>query len=355
MIQQPAPQLERSELALGDLATDHVTMVSDEASELARRWWTLDATAERMETEKDDTFRLETRGGERFVLKVAHPLEDRTGIEFESSLLSHVHRVAPDLPLPHVVHAVGDRPMIVIRDRAGQERLARLLSWLEGTPLDSTTSSPLQRELLGEALAKLRHATAGFAHPGDRRRCAWDIAHLPDLAPVLEHLELDPPRKAMLHEGMARYLQVAAPRVAGLRKQVLHNDFSKSNLIVDHGDPAFLTGIIDFGDTVHTAIAIDVSTALLNQLSREPADDLFADGRDLLRGYLRHADLSSDELALLPHLVMGRVVARAMITLYRAGKMPGNARYIARNTNQGWVQLPWFLERSVNELSASFI
>jgi Ser/Thr protein kinase RdoA (MazF antagonist) len=186
---------------------------------------------------------------------------------------------------------------------------------------------------------------AGFRHPADRRRCAWDLTHLPDLEPLLN------PQRDLLRAGFERYMTVVAPHVPRLRRQVLHNDFSKSNIIVDHHDPAFVQGIIDFGDTVHTAIAIDVSTALLNQLPRVEADDLFADARDVLRGYLRHADLTEQELELLPHLVMGRVIARALITLYRAAEMPHNRTYILRNTEPGWAQLAWFMARDPREIS----
>ena len=42
---------------------------------------------------------------------------------------------------------------------------------------------------------------------------------------------------------------------------------------------------------------------------------------------------------------MGRVIARALITLHRAEKMPHNRTYILRNTEPGWAQLAWFLER----------
>ena len=141
---------------------------------------------------------------------------------------------------------------------------------------------------MGETLAALRLALADFSHPAQGRRCAWDLTHLPELAPLLDGV---PDRDGLLRAGFERYLREVAPHVPGLRHQVLHNDFSQSNLIVDHASRAFVTGVIDFGDTVHTAIAIDVSTALLNQLPREPADDLLADGRDLLRGYQRVADL----------------------------------------------------------------
>ena len=120
----------------------------------------------------------------------------------------------------------------------------------------------------------------------------------------------------------------------------------------------FLTGVIDFGDAVRTAVAIDVSTALVNQLPRDaaenPVEDLFAAGRDVLRGYLRYADLTDEEMALVPHLVMARAVARALITIRRAELFPHNTTYILRNTEQGWAQLEWFLARDPEEISRTF-
>ena len=191
-------------------------------------------------------------------------------------------------------------------------------------------------------LARLRLALADYRHPADGRRCAWDISHLPELAPLLDEV---PDRDGLLHAGFARYERDVAPHVGGLRRQVLHNDFSKSNLIVDHDAPEFVRAVIDFGDTVRTAIAIDVSTALLNQLPREPTDDLLADGRDVLRGYERVADLEPLERELLPGLVMGRVIARGLISQYLAEQTPHNATYLLRNTEPGWAHLEWFLER----------
>jgi Ser/Thr protein kinase RdoA (MazF antagonist) len=124
--------------------------------------------------------------------------------------------------------------------------------------------------------------------------------------------------------------------------------------VVNHASPDFVAGVIDFGDAVRTAIAIDVSTALLNQLPAPAREDLFLEGRDILRGYLRHADLLENELALMPHLVMARVIARALLTIWRAGMFPENRTYIMRNTEQGWSQLDWFLSRSVDQISEQF-
>lgn len=323
--------------ALGELEADHVVMSGAEAIDLGAAMWGLEfAAAERLATEQDDTFRID----DRYILKVSNPAQGALEIDFECRAMEHAR--AAGLPTPRLLPDRAGRLSFPIIDDAGQERVARLMTFMAGTPLDSTGSSAAERERVGETLAALRLALADFSHPAQHRRCAWDLAHLPDLAPLLDVV---PDRDGLLRAGFERYLRDVAPHVGGLRRQVLHNDFSKSNLLVDHDSPAFVTGVIDFGDTVHTAVAIDVSTALLNQLPREPADDLLADGRDVLRGYERIADLEPLERELLPGLVMGRVIARALITLHRAEKMPHNRTYILRNTEPGWAQLAWFLER----------
>src|SRR6202012_1131594 len=98
---------------------------------------------------------------------------------------------------------------------------------------------------------------------------------------------------------------------------------------------------------------------LLNQLPRAggPGEqhrltgDVFAGGRDVLRGYLSRADLTPAELRLIPHLVEARVVARALISTHRAIQFPANAPYLLRNTEPGWAQLDWFGEHSMAEVS----
>jgi Ser/Thr protein kinase RdoA (MazF antagonist) len=342
---------------LGDLSADHVVMTAGEAARLGRELWSLEFDAVRLDTEKDDTFRVETADGRRYVLKVANPAEDSAEIDFECQVMEYAG--ARGVRVPRLVPDVEGRLLVPVRDEAGQERLARLMTFVEGVPLDSTGSSEHERERVGETLAALRHALADFRHHADGRRYAWDLTHLPELGGPLLDMVAGGEHGMLLRTAFERYMTEAAPHVPRLRRQVLHNDFSKSNIIVDHDDPAFVTGVIDFGDTVRTAIAIDVSTALLNQLPRDVADrevdDLFAEGRDLLRGYLRHADLTAEELAVLPHLVMGRVVARALITLYRAAAIPRNRDYILRNTEQGWAQLAWFMARSPAVISRSFL
>ncbi|HEY2238363.1 MAG TPA: phosphotransferase [Streptosporangiaceae bacterium] len=335
------------------LALAHQVMPESEAVELVCDRYGLLATATRLATEKDDTFRLAAADGRGWTLKVAHPAEPLDGISFQTELLGHVAGADPAVPAPRVLPDRRGQLWPTVTDRAGQRRAVRLLTWCPGVPLDRIGSTRAQRRAVGELLARLRLATAGFAHPADAPVVAWDVQHLPALRRLLGSIP-DPGRRAALARGLDRFAGIA-DQVAGLRRQVLHNDFNKSNLLADPDRPDVITGVIDFGDATRTAIAIDVATALLNQLPRDGGavltGDVFADGRDVLDGYRSRADLSPAELRLIPHLVMARVVARALISTHRAAQFPSNAPYLLRNTEPGWAQLGWFLDHSMAEVS----
>ncbi|WP_293868654.1 phosphotransferase [uncultured Alsobacter sp.] len=340
-------------LAECGLAAPLVRMQEPEAAALVASSWGMTGSFTRFATEKDDTFLVTPDSGPRLVLKLSNPQEPEADIELQTELLLHVAEADPALPVPRVVPARGGAAWFTFVDRAGQTRIARALTYLEGTPLDRFDTTPRERERLGAMLGRLRHAMAGFSHPHDGRVVAWDVQHLPRLRGLVAHID-DAGRRSALDRGLDRF-EALFNRIGALPRQVVHNDCGRSNVVADRDTPGFVSGIIDFGDVVRTAVAIDVATTLLNQLSLVPADDIFTDGRDVLRGYLSTAPLAEAELAMVPHLVMGRVIARALITTWRAGMMPDNATYILRNTHPSWHQLDWFLARGVDDVSAVFM
>lgn len=335
-------------LAGGGLDTPAPHLSNADARQIALVHYGLSGDFKRFATEKDDTFRITTQSGQAYVLKIANPAEEPGEIDLQIALLDHLEQRDGSIPCPRVIADMNGKKNFFYTAPDGTERIVRLLTYLDGTPLDGTESSATERKKIGNILARLRLALAGFTHPAQNRKLAWDIQHLHELAPLLEEIP-DHTLRSLLSEGLDRFKK-ATHDLAQQRRQVLHNDFSRSNLVVDHSAAEFVTGVIDFGDAVETAIVIDVSTALLNQLPRTATDDPFAAGRDILRGYLSVADLTASEMDMLPHLIMGRVIARALLSLWRAQIFPQNAEYILRNTEQGWWQLKWFATRSDSQL-----
>ncbi len=67
----------------------------------------------------------------------------------------------------------------------------------------------------------------------------------------------------MVERALARYDRHVAPVLPTLRSQVIHNDMTLDNLLVD-GDA--VAGILDFGDMAHTALVLDLPAMLQSVL-----------------------------------------------------------------------------------------
>jgi len=118
-----------------------------------------------------------------------------------------------------------------------------------------------------------------------------------------------------------------APCFATVRRQFVHNDFNARNIIVDASDESRVTGIIDFGDSVHTALIADVAVGAIGQLSEpQTAEEAI---QHFVRAYCEVEPLDCQELALLPSLIAGRIVQNVVITSWRRARDPEDPHFKA--------------------------
>lgn len=340
-------------LDLGSLATRCTPIAPEVAADLARATHGIAGRLTRLATEKDDTFHIRTDDGAELIYKIANPGESMASLDLQVQCLRHLERVAPDLPVPRVVPATSGALLVPVPSAEGP-RQVRVMSYLSGDLLDGLPPDPAEQRLIGAMAARLRLALAEFSHPAADHVLAWDVRHLPALAGLVDQVP-DAGQRALLARAFAQ-ITALAPRIDALPRQIVHNDFNRSNLLVNRAGPPQVTGIIDFGDVVHTAIAIDLATAMLNQLPRDAAErgtgGMFDGPLRVLAGYLPLAPLRAEERRLLPHLVFARVVTRALLSLWRARQFPENRTYILRHTAPCWDQLDWYLSHSPAALDA---
>jgi hydroxylysine kinase len=313
----------------------------------------------RLPGEADDNFLLDPGGGRRYVVKFAHLRADPAVVGVQVRVLRHIETTAPALPVPRVLTplepaAPAGQPWAVVPDGPLRGRVVHALSYLDGRLLRSVTTDASLRRAMGATLAELGQALRGFDDPLVRRPLLWDLAQLPQLRPLAA--ERPPgPRTALLTAQLARLTAETLPRLAAQRSQLLHNDFSPDNTLIS-ADGRQVSGIIDFGDVTVTALVNDVAIAVANLLGDDGDDllgaDLLGPGLDLIAGYHAVTPLTAAELGLLPDLILGRVVARIIISEWRAERFPENRAYVLRNTPRAWEQLDRLLSIPGEQIAA---
>ncbi len=322
-------------------------VAAPDAAEAMRSCFGLSGELARLPGEADDNFLLRVSGGHggvvlpgasrvgdgrRYVVKFAHLRADPAVVDVQVRVLRHIQSAAPGLPVPRVVRAVDGGLWTTAPDGPLRGRAVHVLSYLDGALLRSvTTDAPLRRQL-GGTLAELGRALRGFDDPLVHRPLLWDLAQLPRLRPLLAGR---PPGPA-IEEQFGRLEATLPPRLAGQRTQLVHNDFSPDNTLIS-ADGSHVSGIIDFGDVTVTALCNDLAIAVANMLGDGP--DPFGPGLDLIAGYHAVTPLTAAEVNLLPDLILGRIVARIIISEWRAERFPENRAYVLRNTPRAWEHL----------------
>jgi 4-aminobutyrate aminotransferase-like enzyme/Ser/Thr protein kinase RdoA (MazF antagonist) len=313
-------------------------LTPDQATDLAQRLFGLSATADALVSERDQNFRLTDATGGGWVLKVSNAAEDRAVVEMEVAAVERIAAVDPGLPVP-VARPASDGPTVVTAHVDGVAHLVRLIPLMPGHTAAPTDLDASAITHIGEVVGRIGLALRGFFHPAAGRTIWWDQQHLPELARRVTVDEL-PERRELLGQVLERFDRRVVPALPRLRSQVIHNDVTLDNLLVDDGHR--VTGIIDFGDMAHTALVLDVP-ATLQSLLRDRTD-LFELTDAFLAGYESVLPLEPLEGELLADLLAGRMAQTILVSAWRMPQYPDN-EYI-----RGWAAPAWALLEQLDQI-----
>lgn len=314
-------------LETDDAVAMEFTPLPDEALQalVAQHFHVHSTRLHRLPSERDDTVRLDTAAG-RFVLKVANPHEDPAVIDMQTRAVVHAMAADPGLALPRIIPARDGSLTVTIQSPEGL-RIARLMTYLPGRALDYDSTTTAQRQRCGLALARLSLSLQHFRHPAADRRLSWDLQRLGSLRPLLAYLPDGATRSRVLGV-LDTFDTEVAPVLPDLPAQVLHNDFNPGNVLVDPATDHYVTGILDFGETVRTAVVTEVAVAMAYAAFDEHRP--WAAPADLLAGFQAVRHLGADELKLVPDLVRGRLAQRLLLNSFMSITVPTNAERTGR-------------------------
>lgn len=283
-----------------ELAFERIS--EDQAVRIAFVGFDLEAySAERLDTERDDSFHLVTARGDR-VLKIAHPADDSSVIGPQLRALQHARRADRTLPLQRLVRTAFGGPLHLLEDG----RVSWMFEWMPGTLLRDAVVGEAQLEALGAMLGRLSRALRTFATEEVPRRSAWDLQNVPRLATLLGLVP-----NAASAEALARFDARVTPRLGELPTQFIHNDFNPGNVLVDPEREEFVVGILDFGDVVDSLRVADLAVALAYQIS--PLRHSFDQLNPMIAAFDRAVRLAPAEREVLPTLVACRFAQRILI------------------------------------------
>lgn len=299
-------------------------MTADRAAALLFEHFGITGTLTLLASERDTNFHVAADDCE-YVFKIANSAEDAVVTDFQNQALLHLADADRDLPVPRVVRARTGDESVSVGAVDGRSHTARVLSWLQGTPLQHAINSAGAARSIGQTLARLDKALRGFEHNSSHYNLLWDLKRATHLRELVDNIE-DAATRDICRSALDAFSNDIEPILPDLRWQVIHNDMNPSNVLVDAGSPATVSGVIDFGDMVRSPLIVDVAVACAYLVR-----DGFGDVEEFLAAYTSEWPLRDEEIAVLFGLIKLRKVMTVLIANWRATRYPENREYILRN------------------------
>jgi 4-aminobutyrate aminotransferase-like enzyme/Ser/Thr protein kinase RdoA (MazF antagonist) len=324
---------------------------ANEAARIAGELFGVAGTAVDLGSERDQAFLIDDGDGGGGVLKISNSSEDPGVLDLETEAILHVTRVDPGLPVarPRAAAGAGDGPAAYRPTIEGPAAthfvrvFERLRGRVGGPELDDAAVYEY-----GATHARLNLALRAFFHPAAGRGLLWDLKRAAELRALLGSIG-DESRRGLVDRVLDRYEQRVLPRWPRLRAQVVHGDFNLDNVLLD--ERGSITGIADFGDTVHTAQVADFAVGVASLLRGRPGGDVFRVARIAVDGYASRAPLEPEELEVLADLVAARLASIVTISAWRAARYPDNAQYIQAWDADSWQLLEVFDATGADEVA----
>ena len=261
--------------------------------------------------ERDQNFLITPTeiGQQCIILKVANRAEPDEFLDLQCAALDHIAQQNPTLPIQLLIRTKSGEKWSTIQS-GGLTFRVRALRYIPGVPLNEAPEDARLMRNLGRDLAKLNIALRGFFHPAARHAIAWDSQNLDQLVSLCDYLK-DVPLRDLAVRCLDRFSAKVKPRLSGCRAQVIHNDVSFHNALIDPENPYEISGIFDFGDMLYAPLIQDLAvTAAEVPLGSK---NYFGRVADIVAGFHEVTPLERQEFELLPDLIIGRLVIGLLI------------------------------------------
>jgi Ser/Thr protein kinase RdoA (MazF antagonist) len=268
-------------------------------------------------SERDQNFLITDPRGGRYVLKIANRNDAPELLDFQHQAMRRVATSQGDCRVQEIVPSLNGADITAIHnEETGVGHCVRVLRWIEGEVLANCKSRGATLfESIGASMGKIDVALRDFAHPAMNRALQWDLRHAGRARDVAGFLPRA--RRTRVERAFADWDKI---EWTNLRHSVIHSDANDYNVLIEDGR---MTGLLDFGDIVFSAIVCDLAIALAYTMLHEK-QPLAAAAR-VIRAYHRHNALTEPEQRVLFPLILARLSASVCYAAHNRARNPDDS------------------------------
>ena len=262
-------------------------------------------TLKKLDGEKDFNYRLITKKGKTYYLKIYPKNTDLNFIIFQTKLLNHLSKKT-GLKTPKNLLSKSGSNYSVFRDKKGFIRYFRINSWIEGRLWSKI--NPITNNLrfeLGEEAALITKKLKNFKSDFANSEMQWDISNSLWTKQYLKFIKRSSERKII--KSFQNKFEEKLTKFKKLRKSFIHNDVNDNNIIVSNSlyNPK-INGIIDLGDSINTQIINDVAVTCVYAMMK--CENPLEAGVNVVKGYNSVFKLEEDEIEFLYLAIAMRLI-----------------------------------------------
>lgn len=291
----------------------------------------------------EQNFLLKDKDANKYILKVAGDEHGLSLPDAQIKMINHLSKSNLSEKFQHFLKNHEHQELTnYVHD--GKNYYIRILTFLEGDFWGDCKILPENTFTdLGNFLGRMDNALKDFSHPALHRRYMWDINNAADANAKLSFIK-DHERRRLAAYFLMQFETEVLPVLPSLRHAYIHNDANDYNILIKEN---FVSGIIDFGDSVYTALinnlAVACTYAILNNADPLKAATL------IVKGYHQSYPLQEKEIELLYYLIAARLCISLTQSAWNASLTTFNEHHFLTE-KPGWELL--FKLIKINPLKA---
>ncbi|MDI9340963.1 MAG: aminotransferase class III-fold pyridoxal phosphate-dependent enzyme, partial [Sediminibacterium sp.] len=288
---------------------------------LTKEHYGLSVTVKALNGYDELNFMLISGNKEKFILKVSNQTQNYSFLDAQVKIVSHLKNSSISGQLQQFVLNINGEALtqIIYNDNV---YYIRVLSFLKGTFWHEENNKAIKLyHNLGRFIGTMDSCLQNFAHPAMHRYYIWDISRASNANEKLKYIKNHEKRRIAGY-FLLQFDTEVAPKIHTLRHAYIHNDANDYNILVNDQE---ITGLIDFGDMVYTALVNNLAVTCTYAMLHHP-DPLEA-AVNIVSGYHQCYSLTTDELDILYYLIAARLCISVTQSSYNASLDSNNEHH----------------------------